>query len=134
MIHTFIIILELPLLFVPISLCLQYLSIFRYINLPSLYLFNQFNYPSVPPIACIGPMLGYGDIRVTVDTIPDIVIMGSLFAMKLNVANCSDRTMDLMMALQNERQTRGPAGTTPPLHNSDASKRKCASREEVMSD
>ena len=58
---------------------------------------------------------------MTVDSIPDIVFMGVVFTLRLNVANCSDRTMDLMMALQNERQTRGPAGTTPPLHGSDAS-------------
>merc|ERR1711942_36581 len=64
---------------------------------------------------------GYGDIRVTVDSIPDVVFMDTLFKIRLNVANCSDRTMDLMMALQNERQTRGPTGTTPPLHASDAS-------------
>jgi len=64
---------------------------------------------------------GYGDIRVTVDSIPDIVYMEVVFTLRLNVANCSDRTMDLMMALQNERQTRGPSGTSPPLHNGEAS-------------
>jgi len=56
---------------------------------------------------------GYGDIRVTVNSIPNIVCMGVTFTLSLNVANCSDRTMDLMMALQNERQSRGPGGATP---------------------
>merc|ERR1719431_856323 len=56
---------------------------------------------------------GYGDIRVTVNSIPNIVCMGVTFTLSLNVANCSDRTMDLMMALQNERQSRGgPSGAT----------------------
>jgi len=64
---------------------------------------------------------GYGDIRVTVDSIPDIVHMGVAFELRLNVANCSDRTMDLMMALQNERQSRGPAGTIPASQSSDSS-------------
>lgn len=62
---------------------------------------------------------GYGDIRVTVNSIPNIVCMGVTFTLSLNVANCSDRTMDLMMALQNERKSRGLSGTTPAMDSSD---------------
>lgn len=50
---------------------------------------------------------GYGDIRVTVDSIPDVVYLGVVFTIHLLVTNCSERTMDLMLNLQNERQNRG---------------------------
>lgn len=63
---------------------------------------------------------GYGDIRVTVDCIPDIVYVGVAFTLRLNVTNCSDRTMDLMMALQNERQGRGLASSNIPTQNGDS--------------
>lgn len=63
---------------------------------------------------------GYGDMRVTVDSIPDIVYVGVAFTLRLNVTNCSDRTMDLIMALQNERQGRGLASSNLPIQNGDS--------------
>jgi len=62
---------------------------------------------------------GCGDVRVTVDAVPDVVYMNVVFTLCLVVSNCSDRTMDLMLVLQNDRQTRTGPGTSPPPVSED---------------
>ncbi|KAI8509602.1 Trafficking protein particle complex subunit 13 [Branchiostoma belcheri] len=44
---------------------------------------------------------GYGDIRLTVEQIPDGVPMEKPFNFKCRVTNCCERTMDLLLLLQN---------------------------------
>lgn len=44
---------------------------------------------------------GYGDVKVSIESVPQSVVIGSTFAVNLKVINCSERTMDLLVTLQN---------------------------------
>ncbi|XP_070564282.1 trafficking protein particle complex subunit 13-like [Ptychodera flava] len=45
---------------------------------------------------------GYGDIRLTIEQIPDGVQLEQSFEVKCKVTNCCERTMDLLLVLQNQ--------------------------------
>ncbi|CAH1772495.1 unnamed protein product [Owenia fusiformis] len=47
---------------------------------------------------------GYGDVRVTVDSIPDIVEIEKPFNVTFKVANCCERMMDLVLDLKNSNK------------------------------
>ncbi|KAK2145565.1 hypothetical protein LSH36_673g01000 [Paralvinella palmiformis] len=44
---------------------------------------------------------GYGDVRVKVEQLPDAVPLETKFTIKVRLINCSERTMDLKLNLQN---------------------------------
>ncbi|RUS92093.1 hypothetical protein EGW08_000117 [Elysia chlorotica] len=44
---------------------------------------------------------GYGDIRLTVESVPDTVALESTFELVCRITNCCERTMDLTLVLQN---------------------------------
>ncbi|XP_064624897.1 trafficking protein particle complex subunit 13-like isoform X2 [Lineus longissimus] len=53
------------------------------------------------PLQRVAP--GYGDIRLTVEYMPDAIPVEKPFNVTYKVTNCSDRTMDLTLALENTR-------------------------------
>ena len=44
---------------------------------------------------------GSGDIRLTVEAVPEAVAVEATFSLRVKIANCSERTMDLVLNLQN---------------------------------
>ncbi|XP_041356918.1 trafficking protein particle complex subunit 13-like isoform X1 [Gigantopelta aegis] len=44
---------------------------------------------------------GYGDIRLTVESVPDTVSLETTFNLTCRITNCCERTMDLTLVLQN---------------------------------
>ncbi|ESO89020.1 hypothetical protein LOTGIDRAFT_106290 [Lottia gigantea] len=44
---------------------------------------------------------GYGDIKLTIESIPDSVKLESIFNVTCRITNCCERTMDLTLVLQN---------------------------------
>lgn len=46
---------------------------------------------------------GYGDIRLTVETVPDTVLLENTFQIVCRITNCCERTMDLTLVLQNNQ-------------------------------
>lgn len=48
---------------------------------------------------------GYGDIRVTVEKVPDTVLLENTFEVVCRITNCCERTMDLTLVLQNNQST-----------------------------
>ncbi|CAI9727254.1 Hypothetical predicted protein [Octopus vulgaris] len=44
---------------------------------------------------------GYGDIRLTVESIPDTVSIETTFTITFRITNCCERTVDLALILQN---------------------------------
>ncbi|XP_046361580.1 trafficking protein particle complex subunit 13-like isoform X3 [Haliotis rufescens] len=48
---------------------------------------------------------GFGDIRLTVESVPDTVALEGTFALTCRITNCCERTMDLTLALQNQGVT-----------------------------
>ncbi|KAK3089805.1 hypothetical protein FSP39_006667 [Pinctada imbricata] len=48
---------------------------------------------------------GYGDIRVTVEEVPDTVMLESTFGVVCRITNCCERTMELALVLQNSQST-----------------------------
>ena len=45
--------------------------------------------------------LGYGDVRLTVEKVPDVAPIEKTFNISCRLTNCSERTMDLMLTLNN---------------------------------
>uniref|UniRef100_A0A2C9M5S2 Trafficking protein particle complex subunit 13 n=1 Tax=Biomphalaria glabrata TaxID=6526 RepID=A0A2C9M5S2_BIOGL len=50
---------------------------------------------------------GYGDIRLTVESVPDTIALESTFDIVCRITNCCERTMDLTLVLQNITQSSG---------------------------
>ncbi|CAG5134188.1 unnamed protein product, partial [Candidula unifasciata] len=50
---------------------------------------------------------GYGDIRLTVESVPDTVALESSFDLVCKITNCCERTMDLTLVLQNVTSSPG---------------------------
>ncbi|CAL1529945.1 unnamed protein product [Lymnaea stagnalis] len=50
---------------------------------------------------------GYGDIRLTVESVPDTVSLESTFDIVCRITNCCERTMDLTLVLQNDSPSSG---------------------------
>ncbi|XP_012946357.1 trafficking protein particle complex subunit 13 [Aplysia californica] len=47
---------------------------------------------------------GYGDIRLTVESVPDTIALETTFDLVCRITNCCERTMDLTLVLQNVGQ------------------------------